>query len=196
MMTGTPSEAGKQIRELVCRKTPHFTDCCCAAVVGKFWRDVLPPDVRNAVANFDLATDFDKAMDHADNVFQSVKAGPAASAILGGRMAAVSLDETQPALQYDVAAYKNQGAKPKQKPQQQQQQPSQQRQQQPGQARRRRQRDPANRDTWGNPHRDWQGKTPPSSICMQHFVFGKKAHFCRIPSSCPWSLDTCPPIDG
>merc|ERR1711923_30376 len=61
------------------------------------WRDLLPPDVRYSVANFDLQTQFDKAMAHADNVYRSVKAIAAASA--AASVAAVSLDvnHSQPA---------------------------------------------------------------------------------------------------
>ena len=88
--TGTPSEAGKKIRELICQKTPHFKDCCCSAMVAKQWRDLLPPEVRYSVANFDLQTQFDKAMTHADNVYRSVKAVAAAS--VAASVAAVSLD--------------------------------------------------------------------------------------------------------
>ena len=182
-MTGTPSEAGKQIRELICRKNPHFNECCCAAVVGKFWRDVLPPEVRNAVASFDLETEFDKALDHADNVFRSVKLG---ANPMVSRVAAVSLDETLPALQHDVAAYKA-GAKPKQ-------QKGQQQQQRRG-PRKRKQYDPDDRDTWDKPHRDWAGKTPPQGVCMQHYRFGKSAHYCRLPDSCPWQHISNPPND-
>ena len=87
---GTPSEAGKLIRELICRKTPHFNDCCCSAMVAKQWRDLLPPEVRYSVANFDLQTQFNKAMAHADKVHRSVKAVAAASA--AASVAAVSLD--------------------------------------------------------------------------------------------------------
>ena len=34
-LTGTPSQAGKQIRELMCQKPPHFKDCCCSSMVAK-----------------------------------------------------------------------------------------------------------------------------------------------------------------
>ena len=45
VMTGLPSQAGKRIRELICKK-PKFADCrCCPAVVGKLWRDLLPQAV-------------------------------------------------------------------------------------------------------------------------------------------------------
>ena len=59
-------------------------------MVAKQWRDLLPPEVRYSVANFDLQTQFDKAMTHADNVYRSVKAVAAAS--VAASVAAVSLD--------------------------------------------------------------------------------------------------------
>ena len=59
-------------------------------MVAKQWRDLLPPEVRYSVANFDLQTQFNKAMAHADKVHQSVKAVAAASA--AASVAAVALD--------------------------------------------------------------------------------------------------------
>ena len=159
-LTGTPSEAGKQIRELICQKTPHFKDCCCSAIVAKHWRDVLPPEVRYSVASFDLQTQFDNAMAHADNVYRSVKAVATASA--AATVAALSLDFT-----HDVAAYSE---------------PKQQRQA----AHSRPRWDYSNRDTWGKPDKDWKGQTPPKSVCFQHFRFGRRAHFCRSEQTCPW----------
>ena len=159
-LTGTPSEAGKQIRELICQKTPHFRDCCCSAMVAKHWRDVLPPEVRYSVANFDLQTQFDKAMAHADKVYQSVKAVAAAAA--AASVAALSLDST-----HEVAAY----SEPKQQRQAAQSRPRW---------------DYSDRDTWGKPDKDWKGQTPPKSVCFQHFRFGRRAHFCRSEQTCPW----------
>ena len=136
MMTGTPSETGKTIRELICRKSPYFTNCCCTAVVRKFWRDILPPEVRTQVAHFDLTTQFEEAMDHADKVYWSIK--PSGAQALVARVAAVGLDETLPALQHDVAAYKT-----KSKQKSKQRQASNSATARRGKAR----RDPANRDT-------------------------------------------------
>ena len=171
VMTGLPSQAGKRIRELVCTK-PKFGSCCCPAVVGKFWRDLLPQTVKTAVASFDLTTDkgFEDAMDHADQVFNSM--GKSVT------VAAVDLDETAPALQHDVAAFKkvaanlnaNRGQKPKKK-----------------------KFDPTDRDTWGKPHKDFKGQTPPNRICLQHWRFGKSAHFCRDIDNCPWNNHTSKP---
>ena len=183
MMTGTPSEAGKRIRELICQKNPPLTDCCCAAAVGKLWRDVLPPPVRNQVANFDIKTQFKAAMDHADKVYHSAKMASGAGALVN-QMAALSLDETLPALQQDVAAFKA-SKKSQQRGQAAQSRPSSTGQRRP-------KLDVNNRDTWGKPDKDWAGQTPPRSVCFQHYRFGKRAHFCRLNETCPWRDITAP----
>ena len=177
VMTGLPSQAGRRIRELICKKE-KFDTCCCAAVVGKFWRDLLPQPVKTAVASIDLETNFDRAMDAADDAFNSM-AKPGAAAV-----AAVSLDDTLPALQYDVAAVRaNNNNKPAGK--------------KAGAAagRKKMRRDPTNRDTWGKPHPDFNGQTPPKTICMQHYVFGKNAHYCRR-TDCPWESFVKPVKDN
>ena len=84
VMTGLPSQAAKRVRELVCKR--NF-DCCCPATVGKIWRDMLPKDVKLAVASYDLRTQWDEALDRADDVYNASKTAHAVAA-----------------LQYDVAA--------------------------------------------------------------------------------------------
>ena len=85
-MEGLPSQAARRVKGLICKR--NF-DCCCPAVVGKIWRDKLPEDVRLAVANHDLKTQWDGALDWADNVYY-YRAKPEPE------VDAVSLDETAP----------------------------------------------------------------------------------------------------
>ena len=155
VMTGLPSQAAKRVRELVCKR--NF-DCCCPATVGKIWRDMLPKDVKLAVASYDLRTQWDAALDRADDVYNASKTAHA--------VAAVNLDETAPALQYDVAAV-TKSKKPKKK------------------------FDINDRDTWGRYSKDFNGQSPPQNICFQHYRFGKKAHFCRS-DNCSWKEFTSP----
>ena len=154
VMTGLPSQAAKRVRELVCKQ--NF-DCCCPATVGKIWRDMLPKDVKLAVASYDLRTQWDEALDRADDVYNASKTAHA--------VAAVNLDETAPALQYDVAAVTQ---KPKKK------------------------FDIKDRQTWGKYHKDFKGKSPPNKICYRHYRWGKQAYSCKAPGVCPWENYTAP----
>ena len=85
VLTGLPSTAGKEIRDMVCLQSTKLTNCCCSVAVGVFWRALLPPLVKAAVANYDLKTQFDDAMDHADLVFNGMKANGAATAVAAAR---------------------------------------------------------------------------------------------------------------
>ena len=101
-MTGLPSQAAKRIKELVCKR--NF-DCCCPAVVGKIWRDMLSKDVRVAVASYDLAKQWDEALDRADDVHNALQSFlEAEAAKTTTEVAAVSLGEPpdEPELQHDV----------------------------------------------------------------------------------------------
>ena len=101
-MTGLPSQAAKRIKELVCKR--NF-DCCCPAVVGKIWRDMLPKDVRVAVASYDLAKQWDEALDRADDVHKALQSFlEAEAAKTTTEVAAVSLGKPpdEPELQHDV----------------------------------------------------------------------------------------------
>ena len=102
-MTGLPSQAAKRIKELVCKR--NF-DCCCPAVVGKIWRDMLSKDVRVAVASYDVAKQWDEALDRADDVYKALQSFLKAEADVK-EVAAVKVDKppdkTAPELQRDVA---------------------------------------------------------------------------------------------
>ena len=91
-----PSQAARRVKGLVCKR--NF-DCCCPAVVGKIWRDMLPEAARLAVAHYDLKTQWDGAMDHADNVYYAQKEADVKE------VAAVKVDapdKTAPELQFDI----------------------------------------------------------------------------------------------
>ena len=133
------------------------------------------------MAELNLAENFDAVVDIADKVYRDMdKRGASAAAAV----AAIDLDETQPALQ-QVAAIRqkpqnsNRGGKRGGK----------------GGSVRKPQRDPADKSTWGKPHRDFEGSQPPAGICMQHHIFGKNAHFCRLNDTCPWRNFKNPPSD-
>ena len=164
-MTGLPSQAAKRIKELVCKR--NF-DCCCPAVVGKIWRDMLSKDVRVAVASYDLAKQWDEALDRADDVYNALQSFLKAEAREADvkEVAVVKVDkkkkppdETAPELQLDVADVSD--------------------------------FDINDRQTWGRYHSDFK-RRPPKSICFQHYRWGKQAHFCRALGECPWEDYTAP----
>ena len=168
VMTGLPSQAAKRVKELVCKR--NF-DCCCPAVVGKIWRDMLPKDVRVAVASYDLAKQWDEALDRADDVYSALQSFLKAEAKADVKEVAVVKvdvkvdkkkkppDETAPELQLDVADVSD--------------------------------FDIDDRQTWGRYHSDFKRK-PPKTICFQHYRWGKQAHFCRALGECPWESYTAP----
>ena len=79
-MTGLPSQAAKQLVDLVCQKDPPLENCCCATAIGKFWRDMLPPMVRAVVSSMDLKEDFEGTLEAADCAFNSMAAGAVVAA--------------------------------------------------------------------------------------------------------------------
>ena len=160
VMTGLPSQAAKRVRELVCKR--NF-DCCCPAVVGQIWRDMLPKDVRVAVASYDLAKQWDEALDRADDVYNALQSFLQADV---KEVAVVKVDKPPdktakpaPELQLDVPDVKF---------------------------------DINDRQTWGRYHSDFK-RRPPNKICFQHYRWGKQAHFCRALGQCPWESYTAPP---
>ena len=161
VMTGLPSQAAKRVKELVCKR--NF-DCCCPAVVGKIWRDMLPKDVRVAVASYDLAKQWDEALDRADNVHNALQSflkaearGTKAQAEADVKeVAAVKLDKPPDEAGPEDDVF-----------------------------------DINDRQTWGRYHSDFK-RNPPKTICFQHYRWGKQAHFCRGLGECPWESYTAP----
>ena len=77
IMTGLPSQAAKDIRDFMCSKAKKFDGCCCATAVSVHWKALLHPQARAALANMDLKTNWDLAMQTADNVYSAVVDQPA-----------------------------------------------------------------------------------------------------------------------
>ena len=74
VMTGRPSEAAKEIRDLVCLKPTKLTGCCCGVQVGVLWREILPAPCKAAVAGMDMTTQFDDIIKKADDIYDAVVA--------------------------------------------------------------------------------------------------------------------------
>ena len=192
VMLNTPSETAIMIRDLICKKKPKLTECCCGVAVETRWLDVLPRQLRTAVANLSLADDWDNTCDTADRIWASLKAAS------GDSVAALQMDDDPPAGAESVAAVKTQ-----KRPQTGQSSGNPrgrghgrgQGQSFRGRGRGARNRppppNPDDRSTWGDPHEDG----PPPDACMNHYRHGRSAYCCRAKSTCSWRHISAPPKD-
>ena len=177
VLSGKPSELARVLAEDVCKQD---LDCpCCPRTVMAFWKRHLPSNVRAGIAHCTLTKDtFDEVVKLADDIF-SANQVPTVAAIKAPTPApSASLDETQPGLQYPVVQEVNAvrrgggrgrgrgGARGR----------GRGGQQQSGQAQGgQRHRGPRHPDL---PAGQWLG-------CSMHYRWGKGAHFCTEPSTCP-----------
>ena len=180
--TGPPSHTAKALRDLICKKNPPITDCCCGIAIEARWHDLIPLIVKTSVANLSLVNDFDGTVDYADQVYHSLSRPDGATAA-GVRVAAVT--QAAGGQEQEIAAFKHRGrggnrggrsGRGRGRGQQRQRPPPP---------------DPNDRTTWGNPHDDG----PPPDACMNHYRFGRSAYFCRAKSTCSWRDLSNPPDD-
>ena len=183
VMTGAPSEAAKELVKRICKKSNPLQDCCCATAVGSLWRDLLPKDVRTAVANMDIQTDFQATIDYADEVWHSLQRPQVSAATLRARAAIAAVEPAAAAAADEppaVAAVNQQRGR--------------------GRGRRR----GRGQDGRGGGHRQGapanaSDETPPADCCKMHKIHKKNAYYCsKDPSEkppCPWKLFVKPPFD-
>ena len=81
VMTGLPSEAAKEIRDLICEQKVKLTNCCCGKQVSSIWKKLLPPSVRAQIAGMDMKTEWDQILKKADDTFNALKTGAAAQPV-------------------------------------------------------------------------------------------------------------------
>ena len=167
-LTGRPSDLARQLVNDICL---NDFDCrCCPDMILALWKRHLPGTVRAGIAHCKFNKDtFDEVIQLADDIFASN--APSAS------VAAVSLNETQPALPYptpEVAAV-NRGGRG-----------GRSRGSRGGRGNRGGGRGASSAPSGnrGSKHPDlpageWSG-------CSMHFKWGKSAHFCSEPATCPW----------
>ena len=191
-LTGPPSALA---RALVDDIFPNKEmDCSgCIAVVSTLWRRQLSSNVKAGIAHCKFNKEnFNEIVQLADDIHASHNPGAAASF----SVAAVSLNETQPALPYpvpEVAAVRqsggrggggrggrgnrgwrgNRGGGGRGGAQAQTSQNGQNQAQTSSQPRH---KGPKHPDL---PPGEWKG-------CQMHYKWGKSAFFCAEPSSCPW----------
>ena len=73
VMAGPPSQAAKDMRDLMCQKKQKLQGCCCATAVAAKWKQILPTQVRASIAHMDMATDFENVLKNADLVYNATK---------------------------------------------------------------------------------------------------------------------------
>ena len=174
VLSSTPSQLARALVNDLCKK--ELVGCtCCPAIVLAMWKRHLPGNVRAGIAGMQFnSTTFVEVCQKADDIFQSNT--PSTPSV-----AAVSLDETQPALPYptpEVSAIRGGAANRRGRGNR-------------GNRGRGRGSNPANQaSSSANPRHkgpkhpdlppgEWKG-------CGLHFKFGRGAHFCAEPASCPW----------
>ena len=182
VLVGKPSQLAKALVNDVCKQ--KFNCPCCPAIVGHLWKKQLSSAVRAGIAHcvFDKEH-FNETVKLADDIHDNT-ARPATVAAVAAARSAANADETLPAIPYpepEVAAIRggrggrgnrgfrgggrggggNRGGG---------QAPAS------GQPQARRFRGPKHPDL---PDGEWRG-------CALHYKWGRNAHFCAEPSTCPW----------
>ena len=201
-LTGNPSQLARALMNDICDH--ELEGCCCRRAVATLWKQKIPLPVRQAVAHIKFTKEnFDTIIGVADSVFQSSRPSGVTVAALQQQTGAAAAghfqtpfnptphetafvtpnpdDPVQAAAQSIVAAVQNFSKR--------------------GRSGGRGQRGnrggrggrgsvQGGRGGGGGGHR-WanlkkHADNPPSSVCKKHYVFGKSAHWCEEPASCPW----------
>ena len=170
-MVGLLSQLGNQIVDDVCKKPVKLEGCCCPSAVEALWHLQLPVAIRAHVSNMEFNhSTFKDVFEAADKVFLSSKQ----VAVSTLRVAAVSLDETQPAFTLqnqpsaEVAAFKGQNGG-----------------QNNGKNKKNKKGQGNKNQSRGTKH----SSVPDSQadkMCDRHYRHGASAWYCLNPNSCPW----------
>ena len=199
VMTGLPSEAAKEIRNLMCHKKPQLKECCCSVSVGAEWKKLLPQSVKAAVAGLDIKNNFDTVIEKADEVFLATKAAaPTVAAVkskskneTAKKAAAVptpgpseDMDDSadQPAfdqwnqLTAELAAFNKNFRKQRGK----------------GRGARGGPGKPQPKGAGSGRGAKPSSEDPPPGCCAIHQQHGRSAYYCLDPSKCPWKDYTTP----
>ena len=199
VLTGKPSQLARAIVNDVCDR--ELNGCCCHKWVGGQWKRNLPTDVKQHIADMPFTADnFNNIMKSADNAFGSTrpaKITPAIAAVVPSTPPAdPSLDQAfHPAMPWpqhptEIAAYGQRGG---QRGRGRGAGGRAQRGQGRGGGQNRGQSSRGDRGQGvsrgsGHPRHKTQrhADQPPFESCFRHWTFGKQAHFCQEPASCPW----------
>ena len=187
VLTGLPSQLGKQLVDDICKLPIKLQGCCCASAVLALWTNQLPVSLNAHISNmtFDFNT-YQSVFDHADQVFLSAKSMSNVAALTdnatpsGYSMTADSDDPLNTKFsEKQVSAVQrnknqttrggrgNRGNRNSQNRNQQSQNQNTQTTQKPRKGPR-------------------HSSNPPQSCCDLHFTKGADAWYCLKPLTCPW----------
>ena len=163
-----PSAFGKALIDDICVCDSPLQSECCQRVIGGLWVRQLPLVIRQRLAGQDFSVASYKSMfELADALYKTPTTThqPVIAAVSSVSSPPSALNETQPALQHDVAALtkkknkknKNRNATPS--------------------------GSDSSKPRWPTPrHAD----NPPLNTCFNHHTHGRTAFFCSDPLSCEW----------
>ena len=183
VMTSTPSNLARALVNDICKSE---LDCeCCPSIVMALWKRHLSESVRAGIAEYEMDKDnFEQLVTLADRIHNSRSRLATVASVAAP--AGAGLDETQPAIPYaapEVAALQRGGRGGR-----------------GGRGNRRGGRgqnrggrggagsQPAAAGT-GPKHKGTKHPDLPAGTwtgCSMHFRWGRGAHFCSEPGSCPW----------
>ena len=200
-LTVTPSQLARELVNDLCDH--ELEGCCCSNFIVGLWKRSLPNAVKQAVAAYEFNKDnFETIITHADKVYASTRsqAIPAAVSALTTQPGfslpgpatlneAFIQDPEVAAMQWQRGGRGGQGGRGQGR----------------GQGRGGRQNRGGRGGQSGGGQREGTGKKgqntgeihprhktarhtdlPPFQSCSRHWFFGKAAHFCEEPGTCPW----------
>ena len=188
VLSGLPSQLGKQIVDDICDRPIKLQNCCCHKAAHALWTNQLPININQHISNmpFNSQTYLD-VFDAADKAYLSSKPSTTVAAIAaspnpGFSIAAGDNSPLNTAFTEVAAVTKNNknknsnsGRPPKNNNKNQNSNPPASQQNNQGQKGQQQGRK-------GPRH----SSNPPHSCCNNHFRHGDSAWFCQAPLTCPW----------
>ena len=175
-LIGKPSQLARALVEDICKKQ---LDCeCCPSIVMALWKRHLPSSVRAGIAKYKLTKEnFNEVTELADDIHENT------STVASISVGAVQkdMDETLPAIPYATAEVAATSANQRGRGRGRGRGGNRGRGRGGAQASQGAQAQPRHK---GTKHPDlpagqWTG-------CQMHFRWGRRAHFCTEPLTCPW----------
>ena len=209
-LTESPSQLGNQLIDDLCDH--ELESCCCHRIVYGMWLRQLPSGTKQAISNLEFNCDtFKEVFETADNAYLSTRPTQLPSA----SVAAVqfqdlpdqleqafhqgwgsSAEEVREALQNPILAALGYGRGRGQVRGQRGQGRGQRSRGRGGQGRGGGRGNNQNQNSTPGQGNQGSGQSrhktprhsdqPPIQSCFRHWTYGKSAHFCQEPATCPW----------